>query len=92
MRGVRFCLQRAHPRGIGTQAIKLPPAAAGHKAALSAWLGIYSSDRTEIRAIFVNSSGKTLTPQSGSARTQQSPNSRRRSATAPPPCSGRSLG
>jgi hypothetical protein len=45
---------------IGTQTIKLPASAAGHKAALSAWLGNYSSDRAEVRAVFVDASGKTL--------------------------------
>jgi hypothetical protein len=45
---------------IGTQTIKLPATAAGHKATLSAWLGNYSSDRAEVRAIFMDSSGKML--------------------------------
>ena len=45
---------------VGTQTIKLPTAAARHKAALSAWLGNYSSDRSEVRAVFMDSTGKML--------------------------------
>jgi hypothetical protein len=48
------------PATIGTQAIKLPAAAAGHKATLSGWLGNYSSNTASVRAQFTDSSGKTL--------------------------------
>jgi hypothetical protein len=45
---------------IGTQKIALPAAAAGHRATLSGWLGNYSSNRSQVRAEFVDSSGKVL--------------------------------
>jgi hypothetical protein len=45
---------------IGTQTIKLPSGAAGHKATLSGWLGNYGTNTTEVRAVFVDASGKTL--------------------------------
>jgi hypothetical protein len=45
---------------IGTQTIKLPAAAAGHKATLSGWLGNYGSNTAQVRAQFTNASGKTL--------------------------------
>jgi hypothetical protein len=45
---------------IGTQAIKLPGAAAGHQATLSGWLGNYTSNTTQVRAEFTNASGKLL--------------------------------
>ncbi len=46
---------------IGSQTIKLPRGAAGHKATLSGWLGNYSSNTASVRATFTDSSGKTLT-------------------------------
>jgi hypothetical protein len=46
---------------IGTQTIKLPSGAAGHKATLSGWLGNYGTNRTQVRAVFMDASGKTLT-------------------------------
>jgi hypothetical protein len=46
---------------IGTQTIKLPAGATGHKATLSGWLGNYSSNTTQVRAQFTDASGKTLT-------------------------------
>jgi hypothetical protein len=48
------------PATIGTQTIKLPAAAAGHKATLSGWLGNYSSNTASVRAQFTDASGKTL--------------------------------
>ncbi len=45
---------------IGTQTIKLPAAAAGHKATLSGWLGNYNADTAQVRAAFTDSSGKVL--------------------------------
>ncbi len=45
---------------IGTQTIKLPAAAAGHKATLSGWLGNYSSNTASVRAQFANAAGKVL--------------------------------
>ena len=45
---------------IGTQTIKLPATAAGHKATLSGWLGNYSSNTAQVRATFMDSSGKVL--------------------------------
>lgn len=45
---------------IGTQTIKLPAAAAGHKATLSGWLGNYSSNTSQVRAAFLDASGKVL--------------------------------
>ena len=45
---------------IGTQTIKLPAAAAGHKATLSGWLGNYSSNTSQVRAEFMDASGKVL--------------------------------
>jgi len=48
------------PASIGTQTIKVPAAAAGHKATLSGWLGNYSSNTAQVRAEFVDSSGKVL--------------------------------
>jgi len=46
---------------IGSQKIKLPAGAAGHKATLSGWLGNYSNDTASVRATFTNAAGKTLT-------------------------------
>ena len=46
---------------IGSQTIKLPAGARGHKATLSGWLGNYSDDTASVRATFTNASGKTLT-------------------------------
>jgi hypothetical protein len=45
---------------IGTQTIKLPAGAAGHKATLSGWLGNYGTNTTQVRAQFTDASGKTL--------------------------------
>ena len=45
---------------IGTQTIKLPAAAAGHKATLSGWLGNYNADTAQVRAAFTDASGKVL--------------------------------
>ena len=45
---------------VGTQTIKLPPTAAGHTATLSGWLGNYNSDTAQVRAQFMNASGKVL--------------------------------
>jgi hypothetical protein len=45
---------------VGTQTIKLPASAAGHKATLSGWLGNYSDDTAQVRAEFLDSSGKML--------------------------------
>ncbi len=45
---------------IGTQTIKLPAAAAGHRATLSGWLGNYSSNTTQVRAQFMDASGAAL--------------------------------
>jgi hypothetical protein len=46
---------------IGSQTIKLPAGAAGHKATLSGWLGNYGANTASVRATFVDGSGKTLT-------------------------------
>jgi hypothetical protein len=48
------------PDSVGTQTIKLPAGAAGHKAALSGWLGNYSNDTAQVRAQFMDSSGKMI--------------------------------
>jgi len=48
------------PQSVGTQTIKVPAAAAGHKATLSGWLGNYGSDTSQVRAQFMDSSGKML--------------------------------
>lgn len=45
---------------VGTQTIKLPATAAGHKAILSGWLGNYGMDTAQVRAEFMNPSGKVL--------------------------------
>jgi hypothetical protein len=45
---------------IGTQTIKVPATAAGHKATLSGWLGNYGSNTAQVRAEFMNSSGEVL--------------------------------
>lgn len=45
---------------VGTQTIKLPATAAGRKATLSGWLGNYSSNTAQVRAQFMNASGKVL--------------------------------
>ena len=45
---------------IGSQTIKLPVGAAGHKATLSGWLGNYSSDTASVRATFTDAAGKSL--------------------------------
>jgi hypothetical protein len=46
---------------IGTQTIKLPAGAAGHKATLSGWLGNYGANTASVRATFTDASGKSLT-------------------------------
>ncbi len=48
------------PESVGTQVIKLPAGAAGHKVTLSGWLGNYSNDTAQVRAQFTDSSGKTI--------------------------------
>jgi hypothetical protein len=45
----------------GTQTIKLPAGAAGHKATLSGWLGNYGTNTASVRATFANASGAPLT-------------------------------
>ncbi len=45
---------------IGSQTIKLPAGAAGHKATLAGWLGNYSSDTASVRASFTDAAGKSL--------------------------------
>ncbi|HEY4346683.1 MAG TPA: hypothetical protein VGM80_03775 [Gaiellaceae bacterium] len=45
---------------IGTQTIKLPAGASGHKATLSGWLGNYGANTASIRATFKSASGATL--------------------------------
>jgi hypothetical protein len=45
---------------IGTQTIKVPTAAAGHKATLSGWLGNYGANTAQVRAEFMDSSGKVI--------------------------------
>ncbi len=45
---------------VGSQKINLPAAAKGHKATLSGWLGNYGSDTTQVRAEFMDASGKVL--------------------------------
>jgi hypothetical protein len=48
------------PDSVGTQTIKLPAGAAGHKATLSGWLGNYSNDTAQVRAEFMDGSGKMI--------------------------------
>ena len=48
------------PASVGTQTIKLPAGAAGHKATLSGWLGNYSNDTAQVRAEFMDGSGKMI--------------------------------
>ena len=45
---------------IGTQAIKLPAAAAGRKVTLSGWLGNYTKNTSQVRAEFADAGGKVL--------------------------------
>jgi hypothetical protein len=45
---------------VGTQTIKVPATAAGHTATLSGWLGNYSSDTAQVRAEFMDASGKLI--------------------------------
>ena len=45
---------------VGTQAIKLPEAAAGRKATMSGWIGNYVQNRTQVRAQFMDASGAVL--------------------------------
>jgi hypothetical protein len=48
------------PANVGTQTIKVPAAAAGHKAALSGWIGNYGTDTAQVRAEFMDASGKVI--------------------------------
>jgi hypothetical protein len=48
------------PASIGTQTIALPAAAVGRKATLSGWLGNYSKSRAQVRAVFTDAAGATL--------------------------------
>ncbi len=48
------------PESVGTQTIKLPAGAVGHKATLSGWLGNYSNDTAQVRAQFMDGSGKMI--------------------------------
>lgn len=71
---------------IGKQLIKLPGAAAGKKATLSAWVGNYTTIRTQVRAEFSDAAGKVLGVVSiGSDTTigQTDMASRSRSTTVP---------
>jgi hypothetical protein len=66
---------------IGTQTIKLPAGAAGHKATLSGWLGNYGSNTAQVRAQFTDASGKTLSalrigPDTTISSTDMAPRSR----------------
>jgi hypothetical protein len=45
---------------IGKQTIKLPASAVGRKATLSGWLGNYGENRAQVRAEFMDESGKVL--------------------------------
>jgi hypothetical protein len=45
---------------VGTQTIKVPPAAAGYKATLSGWIGNYGTDTAQVRAEFMDASGKVI--------------------------------
>ena len=51
---------RQLPASVGTQTIKVPAGAAGHKATLSGWLGNYSNDTAQVRAEFMDASGKMI--------------------------------
>jgi hypothetical protein len=46
---------------VGSQTIKLPAGAAGHKVTLSGWLGNYGADTASVRVSFTAASGKALT-------------------------------
>ena len=48
------------PATIGTQTIPLPRAAAGRKATLSGWLGNYGTNRSQVRAEFLDAAGTVL--------------------------------
>lgn len=66
---------------IGKQTIKLPAAAAGRKVTLSAWLGNYSKNTAQVRAVFADASGKTLSairlgPDTTVSGTDMAPRSR----------------
>jgi hypothetical protein len=50
----------AFPQSVGTQTIKMPASAAGHRATLSGWLGNYGSDTAQVRAEFMSSAGTML--------------------------------
>lgn len=72
---------------IGKQVVKLPGAAVGRKATLSAWVGNYVQIRTQIRAEFNDAAGKVLATVSiGSDTTigQTDMALRSRSTTVPP--------
>jgi hypothetical protein len=45
---------------IGTQTVKLPAGAAGHKVALGGWLGNYGPNTSQVRAEFANAGGTVL--------------------------------
>jgi hypothetical protein len=45
---------------IGTQTIKLAPAAGGRKATLSGWLGNYGKNTAQVRAEFADANGNVL--------------------------------
>ncbi len=48
------------PASIGSQTITLPAAAVGKTATLSAWLGNYSKNRSQVRAQFEDAAGTLL--------------------------------
>ena len=48
------------PANVGTQTIKVPASAAGHKATLSGWIGNYGADTAQVRAEFMDASGKII--------------------------------
>ncbi len=48
------------PASIGKQTIALPASAVGRKATLSGWLGNYVENRAQVRAEFMDASGKVL--------------------------------
>ena len=45
---------------IGSQVIKLPAGAAGHKVTLSGWLGNYGQNTSQVRAEFMDAGGTVL--------------------------------
>jgi hypothetical protein len=48
------------PASIGKQTIALPAAAVGRKATLSGWLGNYGTNRSQVRAEFMDAAGTVL--------------------------------